>query len=399
MALLDRKGFQADHGVGPRANRCYRIPYSIRGPTPPLMGGADGRESQPIVPGRFGRSLSTGAQALPAQCPNPDRVMAWKLGAGKISVAADHEQLVESWRLIAIGWVTAQEARVCVPPDRLARQPLITRMDVARAPKDIVALELNLLVPVDRLPESLFEGHSGLKSEFPFRSGGIELSARLPVGPCRIPYHPSVESRQSGDQRHQILDADLRAGAQVDRIRLPIPLQGEYHPFSRIVDIKKFAGWGAISPYDDLFTSILDGVITLFDERRDHVRPTGIDVVAWAIEVRREQENRVEAVLGPIGLGLDQQHLLGQPIWRVGLFGIAVPEIVLLEGSGGEFGVGTDRSDCDEFLDPTETGVLHQEGAHEQIVVEEPPRVFLIGADSSHNRGEMNDGVGASIAV
>ena len=117
---------QADHGVAPSANRCCRIPYSIWGPTTPLMSGADGRESRPIVPGRFGRSLFVGAQTLPAQRPNLDRVRVWKPGAGKISVAADHQQLAESWRLIAIAGVTAQDARVCVPPDRLARQRLIS---------------------------------------------------------------------------------------------------------------------------------------------------------------------------------------------------------------------------------------------------------------------------------
>ena len=39
----------------------------------------------------------------------------------------------------------------------------------------------------------------------------------------------------------------------------------------------------------------------------------GIEVVARAVEVDREQVDRVEAVLLAVGLALHQQHLLGSP--------------------------------------------------------------------------------------
>ena len=56
-----------------------------------------------------------------------------------------------------------------------------------------------------------------------------------------------------------------------------------------------------------------------------------IEVVARAVQVHREQHDAVEAVLRAVGLRLHQQQLLGDAVGGVGLLGVAVPEIVLLE--------------------------------------------------------------------
>ena len=64
------------------------------------------------------------------------------------------------------------------------------------------------------------------------------------------------------------------------------------------------------------------------------------------VEVDRQQVDRVEAVLLPVGLRLDQQHLLGQPVWRVGLLRIAVPQVVFAERHRRELGIAADRADA-----------------------------------------------------
>ncbi len=86
-----------------------------------MLSGADGRKSRPTMPRRFRRRLFGGAQDVPAQSPNLDRVRVLKPEVEEISGAAGHEQPAESWRSNAIGWVKAQEARVFVSPGRLER--------------------------------------------------------------------------------------------------------------------------------------------------------------------------------------------------------------------------------------------------------------------------------------
>lgn len=77
-----------------------------------------------------------------------------------------------------------------------------------------------------------------------------------------------------------------------------------------------------------------------------------VEVVAGAVEVHWQEEDGIESVLLPIGLGLDQHHFLGESIGSIRLFGIAIPEIVFLEGNRGEFRVSADRSKGDDFVDP-----------------------------------------------
>lgn len=66
---------------------------------------------------------------------------------------------------------------------------------------------------------------------------------------------------------------------------------------------------------------------------------------ARAVQVHRQEVDPVEAVLLPVGLGLDEQHLLRQAVGRVGLLGVAAPQVVLAERDGGELRVDADRPD------------------------------------------------------
>jgi len=78
----------------------------------------------------------------------------------------------------------------------------------------------------------------------------------------------------------------------------------------------------------------------------------GIEIVARTIEVHRKKEDGVEAVLLPVSLGLHQKHFFGKAVRGVGLLGIPVPKVLLLEGNRSILGIGADGSDGYEFLDP-----------------------------------------------
>ena len=87
------------------------------------------------------------------------------------------------------------------------------------------------------------------------------------------------------------------------------------------------------------------------DQRRDHVRRLEVEVVARAVEVRRQQEDRVEAVLLAVGLRADEHRLLRDAVRRVRLLRVAVPEVVLVERHRRELRVGADRPGDDELAD------------------------------------------------
>jgi hypothetical protein len=129
------------------------------------------------------------------------------------------------------------------------------------------------------------------------------------------------------------------------------------------------------------------------------VRGLRIVVVPGAVEVHRQQVDRVEPVLLAVGLCLDEQHLLGDAVRRVGLLGVAVPEVVLVERHRGVLRVGADRPDRHELPDPGPASVLHQERAHDQIVVEEPAGSGPVGPDAADDRRQVDDHVGAGVLV
>ena len=122
-----------------------------------------------------------------------------------------------------------------------------------------------------------------------------------------------------------------------------------------------------------------------------------IEVVPRPVEVHRQQEDRIEAVLLAIGLPLHQQHLLGETVRGVRLLGIAVPQVLLAERHGRELRVRAHGPDRHELRDARETGVFDELRAHDQVVVEEPAGVLAVGADAADHGGEVDHEVGARL--
>ena len=93
-----------------------------------------------------------------------------------------------------------------------------------------------------------------------------------------------------------------------------------------------------------------------------------VEVVPRAVEVDRVKVNGVPAVLLPIGLRLHQQHFLGEAIRRVGLFRIAIPQIVLDKWHWSEFRIGANGVDRHKLRYPRLPASVHQLRAHYQIL-------------------------------
>ena len=135
------------------------------------------------------------------------------------------------------------------------------------------------------------------------------------------------------------------------------------------------------------------GINTFLDEGGDDMGGLGIEIITGAIEIHGQQENGIKTILLPIRLRLYQHHLLGEAIGGIRLFGITVPEIVLLKGDRREFRVGTDRSQGDKFFQFVEVALVDQLDAHHDVFIEESAGILPIEADATHFGGQMNDNV------
>ncbi len=120
------------------------------------------------------------------------------------------------------------------------------------------------------------------------------------------------------------------------------------------------------------------------------MRRRRIEVIARAVQIHRQQEDRVEAVLLAVRLRLHQHHLLGKTVRRVGLFRISVPQFFFSKWNRRVLRIRADRAQRNEFLHAALASFFDQLDPHDQIVVEVAPRIFLIGADPAYDRRKMN---------
>ena len=110
----------------------------------------------------------------------------------------------------------------------------------------------------------------------------------------------------------------------------------------------------------------------------------GVEVVARPVEVRGQQEDRVEAVLLAVGLRADEDRLLRHAVGRVRLLRVAIPEVLLVEGRGSELGIRADRPGDHDFPHAVQARLLEHVRAHEQVRVPVAARVGAVRADAAH---------------
>ena len=185
------------------------------------------------------------------------------------------------------------------------------------------------------------------------------------------------------------------AGAKVDRIGAVVALPGQLEPLCAVVHVEELTRGRAIAPQHDLLHAIGARVVHLADQGRDDVGALEVKVVARAVEVHRQQEDRVEPILLAIALRADEQRLLRDTVRGVRLLGVAVPEVFLPERHGGKLGVGADRARQDELVQAGDPGLLEHVDAHGQVGVPVAPRVGPVGPDAADLGCEVVDDLGA----
>ena len=122
-----------------------------------------------------------------------------------------------------------------------------------------------------------------------------------------------------------------------------------------------------------------------------------VEIVARSIEVGRQQEDRVEAVLLAIRLRADEHRLLCDPVGRVRLLRIAVPEVVLVERHRRELRIRADRPDDDELRRGVQARLLEDVRSHREIRVPVATGVGAVRADSADLGGEVKHELGVGV--
>jgi hypothetical protein len=192
------------------------------------------------------------------------------------------------------------------------------------------------------------------------------------------------------DQLGEVLDRDLLAGAEVDRLVAVVPERCEHDPLGAVVDVEELACGRAVAPEDDLRLTALLCLDHLPDQRRDHVRRLEVEVVSRAVEVDRQQVDRVDAVLLAVRLRADEQRLLGDAVGRVRLLRVALPEVFLAERHGRELRVRAHRAEQDELGHPVQPRLLDHVRAHHQVRVPVAAGIRAVRADAADLGREMD---------
>src|ERR1022692_1342179 len=220
--------------------------------------------------------------------------------------------------------------------------------------------------------------------------GFRQTAARLAIGLGGVPNDPSREAGDTGNLGSQVANGDFHTASKIHRVGLVITLRCKDDAFGRVLDIEKLARGRAVAPEDDFVVAFLDCLHALPDQRRYDMGGFWIEVVALPVEVDRQEEDGVHAILLAVGLALHWQCLLGDPVRRVRLLRISFPEVLLAKRYRRKLWIRANRTQYDRLLYSMAPRRLDELDAHDRVGVEEAAWVGAIGADSTHNSGQMN---------
>ena len=115
-----------------------------------------------------------------------------------------------------------------------------------------------------------------------------------------------------------------------------------------------------------------------------------MELVSGAVEVRRDEEGELLAVLRVVDLSMDQQRLLGDAVRGVGLLRVPVPQVVFGERHGGELRVRADGAEQHRLVDAGSAGRLDDVRPHQQVGQVQRRRLRLVEADAADTGGEVD---------
>jgi len=189
------------------------------------------------------------------------------------------------------------------------------------------------------------------------------------------------------------------SGGDVDRFGGIVFFRGENQSLGTVVDVQEFSGGVPGPPGSDAAQISPLGLDVLADEGGNDMAGLEIEVISRSIEVDREEEDPIEAVLFAVALEHDEERFFGDAVGGVGLFGEPVPEVFFLKRDGRKFRIGADGPDLDELFEASQSGLVDEVRPHHQVGVKETARILAIGSDSSDFGSEVQDEIGTKVIV
>src|SRR5262249_56987768 len=132
-----------------------------------------------------------------------------------------------------------------------------------------------LLLPPAPLPRGFSEREGGLDPAPTAGRLGARGPPRVAAALARVERDRALEVGEPRDERHQVADADLAAGGEVDALEALELLGGEHDALGQIRYVEEVARGRAVAPHHQLGVDE-----ALADGRRDHVRDLRIEAVA-----------------------------------------------------------------------------------------------------------------------
>src|SRR5215216_6777015 len=108
-----------------------------------------------------------------------------------------------------------------------------------------------LAVPRDGAGDPFAERRPRLEPEQLFRPRRVELPPRLSIRLRRVPDDFAVEAGRLGDHVCELLDPNLLARPQVDRVDAVVPEGGQHDALGAVVDVEELPGRRPVAPEDD----------------------------------------------------------------------------------------------------------------------------------------------------
>jgi hypothetical protein len=253
--------------------------------------------------------------------------------------------------------------------------------------------------PVDGSFEAFVESHLGLEAEEFFGTRDVEPAPGLTVGLGRIPSYLAFETGELDDFFDKVFNSYFETCADIDGFGAVIAFGGKKDTFRGVASVNELARCGARSPADDMVIARVDCIDAFLYKSRNDMGTIGMEIIPRAVEIDGDKEYAVETVFGTIGLGLYEKHFLGEAIRSVCFLGVAIPDIVFLEGDRGKFGIRADGADSDEFFEVAKACLVDELDAHHKVFIEEFAGVLTIGANTPYYGGEVDYDIRLHIVI
>ena len=126
------------------------------------------------------------------------------------------------------------------------------------------------------------------------------------------------------------------------------------------------------------------------------MRRLKVEIVPGAVQVHRQKINCIHAVLLAVCSALHEQGFLSDSVRSVGLFGVPVPKVILVEWCWGVFRVCANGPEHHHLLRPIAARGFDHVDAHKSVFVEERSGAVSICPDPSNHCGAVHQHFRAS---